>query len=167
MRHITLLLLLSFSFQISAWSQKCRYEKNEVDALTELEVKLTQPAMLLRINNAPVYVKAQSIGDNKYLKLIHQVYGDFVLQEDREVSFRLSNNEELTLYPRAMPKDSVGSDYMDYTTLLVYKLSELQFEVLSSTPVRGFKYIKSTGWVEEPIKESKQETIMQLMRCIE
>ncbi len=158
---ITFLLLLLF---YNGYSQKCKYEKDEVDGVTELEIKRTVPEMILRINNMPVYIKAQSIGDNKYLKMIHQTYGEFHLQEDREISFILQNDQELTLFPRIMPMKDTITDA--YTSMIVYKLSSIQVEILESSPVKAFKYYISTGWVEEEIKGSRQVIIMDHLRCV-
>jgi hypothetical protein len=151
-----------------ALAQKCNYEKNEIDALTELLVKRTAPAMLLRINGQPLYAKAQCIGDNKYLKLLFYKFNDYSFQEDREVTFVLSNNEEITLYPRLIPVDTAKmDDIMNVNALLVYKLTPEQFQKLNQTPVIQFKYYLISGFVTEPIKGSKQQKIMEVLRCVE
>ncbi|MCK9205744.1 MAG: hypothetical protein M0P66_01405 [Salinivirgaceae bacterium] len=149
-------------------AQECEYEKNEIDALTELVVKRTVPEILLRINGQPVYIKGQSIGTNKYLKVQYYKYSNYVIQEDREVAFVLSNDEEVTLFPRPMPVDSTKmNDYSDLSTLLIFKLNDEQFQKLKSTPIVLFKYHLISGFVEEPIKGAKQLRLMELLHCLE
>jgi len=165
---IIILLLILTCASFNAFGQKCNYEKNEMDALTELMVKRTQPILLTRINGQPLYAKAQSIGPNKYLKLLFYTFNDFSFQEDREVGFVLSNKEELMLYPRVMPVDSTKMD--DITTvnsLLIYKLTDNQYEKLTQYPVLKFKYFLATGFVEEPIKSSNQGIVIEILRCVE
>lgn len=162
------ILLFVFLNLSSGFSQNCIYEKNEIDAITELVVKRTAPEILLRINGQPVYIKGQSIGTNKYLKIQYYKYSNYVIQEDREVAFVLSNNEEVTLYPRPMPVDSTKmNDYSDLSSLLIFKLNDEQFEKLTSAPIVTFKYHLISGYVEEPIKGSKQMRLMELLKCLE
>jgi len=150
-----------------AAAQKCNYEKNEIDGLTELLVKRTAPLMLTRINGQPLYVKAQSIGTNKYLKLVFYKYNDFTFLEEREVSFILSNQEELVLFPRISPVDSTQTDLVDLTSLLIYKLSNEQFQLLSQYPVEKFKYYVTSGFIEETINSKKQNSIINVLKCID
>ncbi|MFA6403119.1 MAG: hypothetical protein WCX31_16075 [Salinivirgaceae bacterium] len=149
-------------------AQNCSYEKNEIDAVTELTVKRTAAEIMLRINGQPVFVKGQSIGDNKYLKIQYYRYSNYEIQEDREISFVLSNEEEVTIFPRSMPVDSTKmSDFSELSSLLIFKLSAEQFQKLKETPITVFKYHLISGFVEEPIKGSKQKSIMEVLRCIE
>ncbi len=155
-------------FQTETQAQKCRYEKNEIDAITEKTIKLTEPEVLLRLDNSPVYVKAQCIGEYKYLKLKYIKYGDFYIVDDREIALTLQNNQEVVLFPRPMPQDTAKTDdILSVTAMLVYKLSSEQYHLLSNFPVKEFKYYMSTGWVSEEISSSKQSIIMDLLRCVE
>lgn len=165
---IMLILLFSGTRYFQARGQKCNYEKNEIDALTELLVKRTGPAMLLRINGQPMYAKGQSIGENKYLKLLFYKYNDFSFQETREVGFVLSNEEEILLYPRQMPVDTAKMDEtIEINSLLVYKLTSEQYQKLMEYPVTSFKYYLISGFITEPIKGSKQEKLKEVLRCVE
>ncbi len=149
-------------------AQKCNFEKNEIDALTELVIKRTAPEMLLRIKGQPLYVKAQCIGTNKYLKIVFYKYNDFSFQEQREVGFILSNNEELVLYPRQMSIDSTKMDDLtNIYSLLIYKLSDDQYVKLTQYPVNKFKYFLISGFVTEPIKDKNQGKIMGVLKCVE
>lgn len=166
-KYLVSFLILTFIFQnISA--QKCNYEKNEIDGLLEIPIKRTSPQMLVRIDNQPFYVKAQCIGDNKYLKLIYYKYNDFAIKDDREIGLILPSMDEITLFPRIMPVDTADNqDIIDMTTLMVYKLSTDQYETLKNVPVIKFKYFVDGGFIEKDIKTSKQPIIMQHLSCVE
>jgi hypothetical protein len=160
------ILFVGISETLSA--QKCQYEKNEIDAVTELQIKRTASEILLRINGQPVFVKGQSIGTNKYIKIQYYKYSNYEIQEDREITLELSNTEEVTLFPRPMPFDSTKTnDYSDLSVMLIFKLTDDQFQKLKSLPTTKFKYHLISGFVEEPINGSKQQSIMEVLRCIE
>lgn len=167
----TLAVLLVILFTVvclPSVAQKCNFEKNEIDALTELLVKRTGPTLLLRINGQPLYAKAQCIGTHKYLKLLFYKYNDFTFQEQREVGFVLSNQEEVLLYPRQMPVDSTKMDQIvDANSLLIYKLTDQQYQNLMQYPIVKFKYYLVSGFVEVPVKSSKQGKVMEVLRCLE
>lgn len=164
-------ILIIFSFFISSnflLAQKCNFEKDEVDAVTDLPIKLTEPQILVRVGGQPIYVKGQSIGTNKYLKIRVYNYSEFDIQEDKEITFTLSNDEELILFPRTMPVDSSKIDNLtNVTTLMVYKLSIDQYQKLKEMPVKKFKYFLYSGWVEEKINEKKQYAIVNVLNCLE
>lgn len=163
-----LFILVATASSFKTFAQKCNYEKNEIDALTELIVKRTDPYLFTRINGQPLYAKGQCIGTNKYLKLLFYTFNDFSFQEQREIGFILSNNEEIMVYPRVMPVDSSKMDELTSTnSLLIYKLTETQFQKLSNYPVIKFKYFLVSGFIEEPIKPAKQGIIMDVLRCVE
>lgn len=164
---VFLLLLLLFN-SVGVNAQKCNYEKNEVDALTELTIKRTEPEFLCRISGQPLYAKAQCIGKNKYLKLVFYRFNDFMFDEDREVSFILSNHDELIVYPRAMPVDSAKMDDLtNVNSLLIYKLTEEQYKTLTVYPVTKFRYFVSTGFVEVPITSKRQHAVIDVLKCVE
>lgn len=167
---IITLLFLSISTFLSnnAFAQKCKYEKNEIDGLLEVPIKLTKEEFICRIDNQPIYVKAQCIGTNKYLKIRYFKYNNFIIQKDREIAWELPSKEDITLFPREMPVDSTKiNDITNVSVLLIYKLSASQYETLKKNPVTKFKYNISTGFVEKEIKSSKQNVIMNILQCVE
>ncbi len=148
--------------------QKCSYEKNEVDAITEFQVKITRPELLCRINGQAVYIKAQCIGPHKYLKLQYYKYSNYVIQEDREIALVTESGEEIILFPRTMPSDSTKMDTFDTgLALLIFKLSDSQYQTLKSSPLIKFRYYLVSGWVEELIKGSKQTKLIETLTCVE
>lgn len=168
-KHLFTFSLVFLIFQSNnCKAQKCSYEKNVIDGVTNVAIKRTNPEILLRLNNQPLYIKAQSIGNNKYLKIRYYKYNNFSIQENKEISFILTNGKEVVLYPRIMPRDTTNpSDFAAVSSLLVYKLSEEQANQLGQTPVQAFKYNLISGWVNINIKTSKQIKIMNILHCVE
>lgn len=164
----SVILFIIFSMVNPAIAQKCNYEKNEIDGLLEVPIKRTVSSKLCRIENQPVFVKAQCIGDNKYLKIRYFKYDGFTIQTDREIGFVLPSEDEILLFPRVMPVDSSQMDgILDVSTLVIYKLSSDQYEILKDVPVIKFKYYITSGFMEKEIKAANQTKVMEVLRCVE
>lgn len=59
-------------------SAQCQYEKNVIDAITESQIKITQPVTVAKLNNNPLYFKAQSIGSKyRFLKMRYYIILQF------------------------------------------------------------------------------------------
>ena len=149
-------------------AQSCQFEKNTIDAITETQVKVTQPVTVAKLNNNPLYFKAQSVGSKyRFLKMRYYKYNDFSIDESREISLRLTTNEEIVIYPRHAAGDTIRSTIESSSALIIYPISAEQYEKLKRYPITTFKYFISTGFVEVPIKENKQTKIMSILNCID
>ncbi len=149
-------------------AQNCQFEKNAIDAITETQVKVTQPVTVAKLNNNPLYFKAQSIGSKyRFLKMRYYKYNNFSIDESREISLRLTNNEEIVIYPRHAAGDTIRSTVESSSAMLIYPINAEQYEKLKRYPVKTFKYFVTTGFIEVPIKENKQTKIMGILNCID
>lgn len=149
-------------------AQSCQFEKNAIDAITETQVKVTQPVTVAKLNNNPLYFKAQSIGSKyRFLKMRYYKYNNFSIDESREISLRLTTNEEIVIYPRHAAGDTIRSTVESSSAMLIYPISAEQYEKLKRYPVTTFKYFVTTGFIEVPIKENKQTKIMGILNCID
>ncbi|MBR5644273.1 MAG: hypothetical protein IKW77_08810 [Salinivirgaceae bacterium] len=149
-------------------AQSCQFEKNAIDAITETQVKVTQPVTVAKLNNNPLYFKAQSIGSKyRFLKMRYYKYNNFSIDESREISLRLTNNEEIVIYPRHAAGDTIRSTVESSSAMLIYPINAEQYEKLKRYPVKTFKYFVTTGFIEVPIKENKQTKIMGILNCID
>ncbi|MBE9469024.1 MAG: hypothetical protein IMY72_11995 [Bacteroidetes bacterium] len=169
MKKNSLIIILIF-ISISAFSQKkCKYEKNAIDALTELRIIRTVPVSICRVNGQPFYFKAQTIGDRKYLKLKYFRYNDFKIKDNTELTFTLSNYTNITLTPRKVKKDTTEqeSNFMTVSSMIIYQLTDEQYKTLIKYPITSVKYFIDTGFITKSIKENKQNKIQKILKCIE
>ncbi|MBR2196082.1 MAG: hypothetical protein IJ911_10760 [Salinivirgaceae bacterium] len=164
-------VIVAVAFTIGAQAvsaQSCQFEKNAIDAITETQVKVTQPVTVAKLNNNPLYFKAQSVGSKyRFLKMRYYKYNNFSIDESREISLRLTTNEEIVIYPRHAAGDTIRSTVESSSAMLIYPISAEQYEKLKRYPVTTFKYFVSTGFIEVPIKENKQTKIMGILNCID
>jgi hypothetical protein len=149
-------------------AQSCSLEKNTIDAITEAQIKVTQPVTVAKLNNNPLYFKAQSVGSKyRFLKMRYYKYNNFSIDESREIGLRLTTDEEIVIYPRHAAGDTIQSTVETSSALLIYPISAEQYEKLKRYPVTTFKYFVTTGFIEVPIKENKQTKIMEILNCID
>ena len=164
-------VIVAVTFAIGAQAvsaQSCQFEKNAIDAITETQVKVTQPVTVAKLNNNPLYFKAQSVGSKyRFLKMRYYKYNNFSIDESREISLRLTTNEEIVIYPRHAAGDTIRSTVESSSAMLIYPISAEQYEKLKRYPVTTFKYFVTTGFIEVPIKENKQTKIMGILNCID
>lgn len=164
---ITILTSLLF-FQANA-QKACKYEKDEIDAITELKVRITQQIQLCKVNNAPFLIKAQSIGDRRYLKIRYYRYDNFSILPNTDFTFTFSDNTTLEVTPRETKTDTANTDnsFTAISSMIILPLSEQQFYKLLHFPVTKMKYYIPGGYEFKDIKESKQEDLKQILSCIE
>ena len=164
------ILIIIFLFvSVSVFSQKkCKYEKNEIDALTELRIVRTLPVSICRVNGQPFYFKAQAIGDRKYLKLKYFRYNSFKIKDNTDLIFSLSNNSTVTLTPRKVKRDTTvqESNFMTVSSMIIYRLTDGQYKKLIKYPITDVKYFVTTGFITKSIKGNQQDKIQKILRCI-
>ncbi|RLD63781.1 MAG: hypothetical protein DRJ01_02820 [Bacteroidetes bacterium] len=164
------LIIILFLFSSSAFSQKkCKYEKNEIDALTELRIIRTIPVSICRVNGQPFYFKAQAIGNRKYLKLKYFRYNNFKIKDNSELIFTLPNYKTVTLTPRKIKKDTTKeqeSNFMSVSSMIIYRLTDEQYNTLVKYPVTNVKYFIDIGFINKAIKENKQNKIQEILKCV-
>lgn len=161
---ITLLFISTSVFS----QKKCKYEENEIDALTELKILRTIPVSICRVNGQPLYFKAQSIGDRKYLKLRYYRYNGFKIRDNTDLIFTLPNKSIVTLHPRVVKKDTTRqeSSFMTVSSMIIYRLTAEQYKTLTTYPVTSVKYFVNTGFITKSIKEKRQNRIQKILKCV-
>lgn len=159
-------LAILFSVQISA-AQKCRYEKDEIDAVTELRVKRTEPLEMTKVNERPLLMKTQCIGKHKYLKVRYYRYNSFEISSEKPFEIIFRDESSVKLKAREMPEPQNTGGFVKVSSLLVYNLDKNQYKQLLNKPAVQIKYfIDEGGYVRKDIPEKYQEDIMHLMQCV-
>ena len=162
--YTTLFLFLTFSL----YSQNCKYELNEIDAITELKILRTKPVSICRVNSNPFLIKAQCIGDKKFLKVRYYRYNGFTIKSGSDIVFQLSNRSYINIAPRVIPVDTTqNSSFMTVSSMIIFDLNNEQFEQLLNFPIVLVKVDTEDGYLIKYISKNKQDKIQQIMRCIE
>ncbi len=163
------IILLNFLFFQANAQKACKYEKNEIDAITELKIRITQQIQICKVNNAPFLIKAQSIGDRRYLKIRYYRYDNFSILPNTDFTFTFADNSSLDISPRETKTDTANTDnsFTAISSMIVLPLSEQQFYKLLHFSVTKIKYYIPGGYEFKDIKESKQEDLKQILSCIE
>ncbi|MCK5822884.1 MAG: hypothetical protein KAG95_02710 [Bacteroidales bacterium] len=166
----TFIIILFFISTFAFSQKKCKYEKNEIDALTDLRIIRTIPVSICRVNGQPFYFKAQTIGNRKYLKLKYFRYNNYKIKDNSELIFTLPNYRTVTLKPRTVKKDTTkeeNSNFMSVSSMIIYRLTNEQYKTLVENPVTNVKYFIDVGFINKAIKENKQNKIQDILKCVE
>src|SRR6056297_463550 len=103
-KYIAVILLTFTLFATTVKAQKCRYERETIDAKTEMVIKRTEPVEITRVNDHPFYVKAQCIGQHKYLKARYYLHNGFKIRESEPLEIVFIDNSSVLLKAREMPE---------------------------------------------------------------
>ncbi|NOZ46596.1 MAG: hypothetical protein GXO79_07410 [Chlorobi bacterium] len=163
-----LIIFLIFS-PFFATGQKCFYEKDIVDETSQLLVRRTEPVVLCKINGHPFYFKSQQIGDRKYLKLRYFKYNSFSIIEGSKFIFYFNNGNKLMIDPLEIKKKNPQNKngFTTISSMLIYQLSEEDFNLLLNNPVVEIGVYSNTGITKKEIKPKNQHEIQNLLKCIQ
>lgn len=162
------LILVSIMWMYSAvYGQKCHYEKEMIDAETELQIKRTEYVDIMRVNNQPFLIKAQCIGSRKYMKIRYYRYSGFQIRTNEPIEFFFEDNTSVKITAREMPKTKAGSGFVQVSSMLVYDLTTEQYLQLMNNPIEAVKYyIESGGFIREEIRSRYKSDVQHIMQCI-
>jgi len=164
--QITLFFFIIISFN-QGLAQKCRYGKIEIDAVTEMVVKRTEPVEVTEVNDQPLFMKAQCIGENKYLKVRYYRYNSFTINASEPFEIIFNDQTSVKLQARDMPEAESSGGFMKVSSLLIFNLSKEQYQMLLDKPAVQIKYfIDGGGYIRKDIRKRYQGDIQYIMRCI-
>lgn len=150
------------------FGQRCKYEKNKIDPDTKLEIKRTRYSELTRINSHPLYVKGQCIGANKYLKIRYYISSDGNIDDTKPLKITFSNNSFILL--NALPitnGPSLNTSITKISSLLIYKLSKKQYNLLLDNDVKEIEFETLSGVsLIRRIRKKYKDRIKNIMLCI-
>lgn len=166
MRYLIFIGFLAFSY--IGFAQNCKLEINDIDPRTKLRIVRTEFEQLDRINSNPLMVKAQAVGDKKFLKIRYYKYNNFEIRSGSELELILSNNKTVTLQPFINPADTVPdqNSFMTVSSLIIYPMEDDAFQQLSTYDVIKLKYYVAQGYQYSEIKDKRQSVIRELLNCI-
>jgi hypothetical protein len=151
----------------NTYAQKCRYEVDQIDSKTEMLIKRTEPVEIARVNNQPLLMKAQCIGENKYLKVRYYRYNGFEIRDSEIFEIIFADRSSIKLQPRELPKKKSSGDFVTVSSLLIFDLTRDQYKQLLDKPVIELKYyVEGGGYVREEVRKRFQSDLQHIMQCI-
>jgi hypothetical protein len=165
LKYIILLLSLLFINYVNA--QKCKYEIDQLDAKTELQIKRTEPIELVRVNNQPLLMKAQCIGEKKYLKVRYYQYNGFEIRDSEIFEIIFSDRSSVKLKPRKLPKKKATGGFVTVSSLLIFDLTNKEYKQLLENPVIEIKYyVEEGGYIRKEVRKRFQTDLQHIMKCV-
>ena len=166
MRYLTSFILMLFS--VICIAQNCKLEIDDIDPRTKLRVVRTEFEQLERVNNNPFLIKAQAVGEQRFLKIRYYRYNNFEIKPGSEMEFILSDNSTVTLKPFINPGDTVPeqNSFMTVSSMIIFPIEPADFEKLSTYDLVKFKYFIEQGYIYTEVKEKRQTLLRELLQCI-
>ena len=167
MKCILILFLSIITF--SGLAQSCKLEIDKVDPRSNLRIVRTEYEHLVRVNNNPFLIKAQAVGDQKFLKIKYYNYNGFEIKSGSNIEFILLNNEIVSLDPYTNNGDEQEKEEngnIVVSTLLIFPLDATEYDKLVNNNISKLRFFIEEGYINKEIKDKKQGTLRSVLRCI-
>jgi hypothetical protein len=150
-------------------AQNCVLEVNQTDPVTGAIVKRTEDVSVGKLNGQPLYFKAQSIGEKKFLKMRYYRYGGFTISDQLPMILTFTDNSTLEIKPRPLPKkQQESSGLTSVSSMLIYDIDKAQYDVIQKQPVKAISLkIESGDEVITDIRERFRPVLQQILKCVE
>jgi hypothetical protein len=138
------------------YSQKCKYETNDIDTETKLPVKVTKMIRVYATFNTTGVMSISNINNNYTIDFCHVVFaGCVTTYEGCEITFLLENGESITL---KKGKINYSIQKENLHEILKSKVKKIQYQY-------GDNITNSKSTVTE-VNSKKGASIIELIKCV-
>ena len=147
-----LILLLS----TITYSQKCKYETNDIDIETKLPIKVTKMLKVYTTFNTVGQISISNINNDYAIDFCHIVFaGCVTTYEGCEITFLLENGASITL---KKGKINYGIQEKDLHEMLKAKVKKIRYQY-GDNPT-------NSKFTENEINSKKGANIIELIKCV-
>jgi len=189
MKNIFLAALCMLSF--NAFSQNCKYEKNEIDKFTKKKVVITKSEKVFYTLNTSGFYTVKQDGENYYIEFDYLVQTSFSgtsnaeknisIKQNDQLMFLLENDEIVTLVSantvQTQMKPNMTSQLVNWELNDVsYPISLEQLKTLQSAKTKTLRIYRTIGYdaqnigqqdyMDVDIKKASQDDIQKLINCL-
>ena len=189
MKHNFLAALCLLSF--SAFSQNCKYEKNEIDKFTKKKVIITKSEKVFYTLNTSGFYTVKQDGENYYVEFDYLVQTSFSgtstaeknisIKQNDQLMFLLENDEIVTLVSsntvQTQMKPNMTSQLVNWELNDVsYPITLEQLKTLQSAKTKTLRIYRTIGYdaqnigqqdyMDVDIKKASQDDIQKLINCL-
>lgn len=161
-----LIILFSFFWSLNSHAQ-CSLEVNQVDPVTNMVVKRTIDYSVGKLFGQPVYFKAQSIGEKRYLKIRYFMYRDLEISDELPLRFIFVDESYLDVQPRKAQNRSKEGNINVVSAMILYDISNEQAKQLIEKNVKRVELKTTTGDpLEIDVRERFRNTFSIILQCV-
>lgn len=173
MKHLFSLIIIFIS--TFTYSQKCKYERNEVDEFTKNNILETKSqtftvsgVMGLGFSSAFSLVK---VNDQRYIKLHFSSPAIFSTSEGNELMLKLENDEVIKLY--FLKSEVANPTYQEMLKSSVWSLKSSVhipddvYETLMKTKINKVRFYLSDGYHDDDVSAKRANKFIEALKCIE
>jgi hypothetical protein len=189
MKNIFLAALCMLS--ISAFSQNCKYEKNEIDKFTKKKVVITKSEKVFYTLNTSGFYTVKQDGENYYIEFDYLVQTSFSgtsnaeknisIKQNDQLMFLLENDEIVTLVSantvQTQMKPNMTSQLVNWELNDVsYPISLEQLKTLQSAKTKILRIYRTIGYdaqnigqqdyMDVDIKKASQDDMQKMIQCV-
>jgi hypothetical protein len=189
MKNIFLAALCMLSF--NAFSQNCKYEKNEIDKFTKKKVVITKSEKVFYTLNTSGFYTVKQDGENYYIEFDYLVQTSFSgtsnaeknisIKQNDQLMFLLENDEIVTLVSantvQTQMKPNMTSQLVNWELNDVsYPISLEQLKTLQSAKTKTLRIYRTIGYdaqnigqqenMDVDIKKASQDDMQKMIQCV-
>ena len=160
-----------------SFSQNCKYKINETDEFTKNKILETKYELLtisgLGFGFSSGY-SLKKVNNNRYLKLGISSPSIFTLREGRDIMFKTSAEDVISLkFPETIIADYISGTRIGSSTTpsrwsgtILIPISDETYQRLLVEKILKVRIYTGDGYVDDDIKEKKAIKFQELLKCI-
>ena len=172
MKNLIILCVLFMGY--NSYSQKCKYQRNEIDEFTKSTVIITKYKALTKVGlgfGAYILAQAKSINGSKSIVVFISEPDIFTLNKGDSVMFKTKKGEIIkATFAETKVADVVFST--QYSTTRWHAKSGLVLDgktyyKLMESEIVKVRWYTSQGYIEREAKKKQYKNLSNLLKCIE
>jgi hypothetical protein len=148
-----------------AFSQNCKYERNETDKFTNAKVVITKEEIAWKnpMGGNSLSFKLQNINGHLSMWFRYSMSKTFSIQQGSKL---------LLLTPAGtielIASETKVSDHYSSTSFIqtIYSITPEAFALMLTTPVTDVRFYTTDGYIEHTLKENKQAVFKTISACV-
>jgi hypothetical protein len=165
--NLIIALVLSFLFELTLFAQ-CKYERNEVDDMTNKKVVITRPSLMInQFLGSGLLIKSAYMDGLFFLNLQYSkaAVGIFRIEKQAKIIFKFEDNSLMELEnTEDIIAEMLAGDTWNATFNLA--LNDKNIEMLQKGRIIKIRIYTSKGIDDMEIKAKNQDNIINMLKCI-
>ena len=158
----------------SAYSQDCKYSRDEIDEFTKKHILETKPQQLTISNMGLGFSTAitlKKVQDSRFLVLSYTSPSNIILQRGSKIMLKDDSDFilELIVPELIISKSTYNSTLKGFVHKgdVAFALTANEFEDLKSHMINKMRVYTSEGYIDDDISEKRWKKISILLKCID
>jgi hypothetical protein len=167
MKYFLFLFFLAAGWLVQA-QDACRFDVNKKDAFTGERTSITRAERMAVQVDGNVHFQAVYENEDYFLRVKLSINKPFLMPKGNQVWIMLNDDNVLKVNSMSEGDGSRPvAGTRSYEATFDLDLSDDQWQILKSNPVKRMRFIFSEGFYDLKVKPEKSKLLQQLMTCVE